>query len=58
MKKSFLASLIGVITLIILVAVSCNRKDVSNFNTVGKKVFTWQSNQSINRSINQNSEYN
>ena len=34
MKKSFLASLIGVITLIILVAVSCNRKDVSNFNTV------------------------
>jgi hypothetical protein len=34
MKKSFLTSLIGVITLIILVAVSCNRKDVSNFNTV------------------------
>jgi hypothetical protein len=34
MKKSFLAFLIGVITLIILVTVSCNRKDVSNFYAV------------------------
>ena len=34
MKKSFFASMIGVITIIILVAVSCSRKDVSNSNSV------------------------